>query len=690
MDREELLGRLNSLSDGAIGSEDSELTNQRASAFDHYYARPYGDEIEGRSAVISRDLAEVVDWAIPELMDVFLASGNIAEFIPRTQEDEAAAEQESDYINHVIMTQNNGWEILHDWFKDALLLKNGYLKTYWKESDKITIEKYEGLTSDEVSILLMKLGDMAEVISQAEYTETIVVSEGMPVEATFYDIELRIRDTKGRVAIECVPPEEIRISKACRGNLNDADYVEHKTRLSRTMLIEMGMDADFVNGLAGSSYDATDEEENARDPIDSESEQYDAIDQSMQYVEYRECYARVDYDDDDKAELRKIIIVGEQIPEGDEWNQEVDHIPFSYLTPKKIPHRHIGESLDDEVADLQEIKTVLLRQFLDNLYGLVNQEYLVNERVNLDDFLVSRPLGVKRIEGLEAVDGSARVIEKPAVLQHVLPAIDYWDGIRGQRTGVKPQMTGLDPDALQNTTKAAYMQNLKQANSKLQFIARMFAEIGVKDLVSKVHMVLRKHQDVQEIVNLRGEYVTVDPREWQERDDLSVKVGLGTGNKEEQKQNAMVIASLQEKLAEAGLVSPQNAYNTFTDIVESMGYLNPSRWVLDPDSQEYAQFQQQMAQRAEQAKQQPNPLAEAEAVKAQASMEIEKLKSQLKIQEIQAKAAQDNNDMQVKVMIESMKEENKKNIAIMQAEVKALIEGYNADIGKEGIGTELG
>ena len=152
----------------------------------------------------------------------------------------------------------------------------------------------------------------------------------------------------------------------------------------------------------------------------------------------------------------------------------------------------------------------------------------------------------------------------------------------------------------------------------------------------------------------------------------------------------MVIASLQEKLAEAGLVSPQNAYNTFTDIVESMGYLNPSRWVLDPDSQEYAQFQQEMAQRAEQAKQQPNPLAEAEAVKAQASMEIEKLKSQLKIQEIQAKAAQDNNDMQVKVMIESMKEENKKNIAIMQAEVKALIEGYNADIGKEGIGTELG
>ena len=234
------------------------------------------------------------------------------------------------------------------------------------------------------------------------------------------------------------------------------------------------------------------------------------------------------------------------------------------------------------------------------------------------------------------------------------------------------------------------MQNLKQANSKLQFIARMFAEIGVKDLVSKVHMVLRKHQDVQEIVNLRGEYVTVDPREWQERDDLSVKVGLGTGNKQEQQQNAMVIASLQEKLAEAGLVSPQNAYNTFTDIVGSMGYLNPSRWVLDPDSQEYAQFQQEMAQRAEQAKQQPNPLAEAEAVKAQASMEIEKLKSQLKIQEIQAKAAQDNNDMQVKVMIESMKEENKKNIAIMQAEVKALIEGYNADIGEEGIGAELG
>lgn len=671
MNNEELIARINSLS--VTGSDGSDLSNQRALAMDHYLARPYGDELDGRSQVVSRDLMEVVDWALPELMNVFLASGNVVDFVPMNDEDVEAAEQESDYVNHVLIQENNCWLVFHDWFWDALVLKNGYVKTFWEEEETFEVQKLEGLTEEELTLVMEN--KMVEVSRQAEY----IIDD-----ITVFDVEIRIKTKRGKVTIECCPPEEIRVSRNARGDINSADYVEHITHKPRTDLIAMGMDRDFVDNLAASAADDG-IESISRDTTADDRQIYDAIDQSMELVEYRECYVRVDFDDDGEAELRRVIIVGNKIPDGDEWNEEVDHIPFSSITPKRMPHRHIGESMDDEISDIQEIKTVLQRQFLDNLYGLVNQEWLVNERVNLDDFLVTRPLGVKRVKGMEAVDGSARAVEKPPVLQHVLPAIDYWETTRSQRTGIRPEQSGLSPDELKNLNNGTYFQNLKQGNVKLSFMARMFAETGIKDLARKVHRLLLEHMDEEKVIQLRGKYVNIQPSQWKTRTDMTVNVGLGTGDKREQRENAMLIAQWQQQLGQLGLVSPKNAYNTFSDISESMGYLTPSRWVLDPDSQEYQQHQQKMMQQ----KKQPNPLAEAENVKAQAAMQIATLKSQLKVQEIQASNQTKSQEMQMKWMTEQMKEQNKKAIAIMREEVRALIEGFNADIGKPGLGAEL-
>ena len=692
MYNEELIAKINSLSDDALGSEDSDLANQRAEALDRYYGRPYGDEMEGRSQVVSRDLSEVIDWMLPQLMEVFLASGNVVEFLPISEDDEDKAEQESDYINHVIMQKNNGWQIFHDWFKDALLLKNGYVKSYWKTWSKDKTEKYEGLNSDEFLMLMMTLGDRAELIEHEESVEQITTPGGQLMELPIHKVEVRITEPMSRVVIECVPPEEIRISKRCRGDINDTDFIEHRTQVMRSELIEMGMDEDFVMGLPACTNDENDSESDSRDSTSNERESYSSADETTDMIEYREVYIKCDYNDDGMAELRKVVVVGNQIPDGDEWNEECDHIPFSCISPKRMPHRHIGESIHDDIHDIAEMQTVLKRQYMDNLYGLINQEWLVNERVKLDDFLVSKPLGVKRIKGLEPVDGCARAVEKPAVLQQVMPAIDYWDKVRSDRTGVKPEQMGLDPDALQNTTKGAYMQNLKQSNSKLMFIARMFAEFGVKDLVRKVHMLTRKHMDKSEMIKLRGEYTNVDPREWIERDDLVVQVGLGTGNDEEKRENAMIIAQLQERLAQMGLVSPKHAFNTFSDIVNTMGYLTPSRWVMNPESEEY---QQAMAQQAQQSQQpMPNPLAEVEQIKQQSQQQIAQMKEQMKMQSEQQKRAAQFQEklasMQADIALARLNNKSKENIAIMEAEVRALIEGFNMDLGQPGIGAELG
>ena len=117
---------------------------------DHYHGRPYGNEVEGRSAVVSKDLAEAVDWALPSIMRVFTQSGSIAEFDPIGPEDEQLAQQESDYTNQVIMRDNNGFMVLHDAIKDTLLLKNGYVKHFWEETEKVEEVPYTGLTMEQI------------------------------------------------------------------------------------------------------------------------------------------------------------------------------------------------------------------------------------------------------------------------------------------------------------------------------------------------------------------------------------------------------------------------------------------------------------------------------------------------------------------------------------------------------------
>ena len=636
MKKSELLGKINALSRNSIGAEGAEITAERSEALDRYHGRPYGDEKDGRSKVVSHALAETVDWLMCSLMKVFLQSGNIVEFLPVGAEDEELAQQESDYVNHVMLEQNDGFMWLYDWIKDALILKNGYCKAYWKETTETTVEKYKGFTPDDITKLFHEY-DMEEteykVLSQDERKEGLMI-EGQHIDLTVFDLEIRVTRNEAREHIEAIPAEEILVSRRARGKLNDCDYIEHITRKSRSELIEMGMDKKFVNSLAYNSgeYTDNDQESFARDSVFDENEyRHESIDESMDQVEVREVYCMVDFDGDGVAERRRVTIAGHQIPDGDEWNQEIDYYSIYYCTPNRMPHRHIGISVNDDIEDLAKIDTALWRGTLDNTYSQVNQEWLVNERVNLDDFLVSRPRGVKRVADKMPVDGAAMPVPKPNILPHVLPVMDRIDKLKATRTGVNPPVTGVDPDALKEVREKPANDNLDKANQKIEMIARMMAD-GVKDLARGVHADIMKYQDKSKMVRLRGKWVEINPQEWRHRTDLKVTVGLGNGNREETKDTVRMIAEAQEALFEMGGVEYKHAYTSFTKLTKALGEPNPESYAMNPD--EHEQKMQQMQQQAQQNPPQ-NPLAEAEMVKAKAMGEMKKLDVQSKMQQSQ-------------------------------------------------------
>jgi hypothetical protein len=639
----DLVGIIKAHREDSLGAEDGDLSSQRATAMNHYHGRPYGTEVDGRSQVVSRDLAEAVDWALPAVVRAFIQSGKLAEFDPVGPEDEDLAQQESDYTNHVLLKKNPGFVILHDLVKDAMLLKNCYVKHFWHVEEKVSEEDYAGLSMDAVQKLLTDLAtDGANV--EVKGQEIGIGPDG----AEEIALKLQIRRKCGKLVCEAVPPEEVRVSKRCRGSLQDSPFTEHVTRKTRSELIEMGMDRGFVDSLP--AYDETDrlsEQPVARDTVTDEGD-WDATstDRSMDEIQYCEAYIRVDFDNDGVAELRKVVTCADRIPPGQQWNEPIEAVPMSGGVIKRVPHRHVGESLDDELADLQEIKTTLMRQMLDNIYLTNTSQWMANERVNLEDLLRTTPGGIKRVRGDGPIGDAIAPVPHASIIDKILPAVDYMDKVKETRTGIRPG-SDLDPDVLKATTKGAFLEHLNRASQKIEMITRLFAETVVKEWVLQAHAILIRHQDRAQMVQLRGKWTQVNPQEWRERSDLTVRVGLGTGNEEEKRQKLMLLAQLQVQLLQAATVAPPpiyaKGYALFEDMANAMGFEMAEKYAIAPESEEYQAMQQQLAQSKGQ-----DPELMKEQAKGQVQLAIEDKRSQLQIAskqaEMEVQAANDARD----------------------------------------------
>lgn len=665
--KEELAAIVEAHRADSLGVEDGELTVERAVALDRYHGRPYGNEMEGRSSVVSKDLSEAVDWAMPAIMRIFTQSGSVAEFDPVSPEDEPQAEIETDYVNQVIMKDNPGWIVLHDAIKDTLLLKNGYVKHWWEETEKIEEPQYQGLTIPEVQKLLGDLqADGCEFEIKGQDERLIETPQG-PM--SVYDLKLRIVRKLGKVRLEAVPCEEIRVSRKCRGSLQDSPFVEHVTTKTRSDLIEMGMARDFVEQLAAYETGSHTSQALSRDSVSDETRSYGSSvsDRSMDEIEYCEAYVKVDWDGDGVAELRKVVTVGGQIPDGDAWNEPIPEIAITGFVAKRVPHRHVGESLYDDIGDLMSIKTTLMRQMMDNIYLTNDNQWLVNERVNLADFMTSLPGGIKRVEGLEPVSGAVEPLISKPIVGDILPVIGFIDQVKESRTGITKASAGLDPETLSNVTKGAFMENMNRASQKIEMMTRLIAEMGVKEMVLRVHSLLCRFQDKQRMIRMKGRYVQVNPQEWRERTDLTVKVGLGTGNEEDRQRKLMLVAQLQRDiLGQMGMVEAPQAYALFADISKAMGFDMPDKYAMSPQSPE---FQQKMAQPR------PNPALQVEQMKIQGAQQTTQMQLQADAQAEQARMQLDDMKHQREMQRRAELEVNKQE---MQARDTALTKQLEA------------
>lgn len=632
MDEGTLKGILDAEIDNAIGFIESETTDDRRKALEYYNRYEYGNEVEGRSQIVTGEVAEVVDGALPQLLRIFTQSDEIVRFEPKGPGDEEKAKQATEYVNWVMNRDNDGVLLMHNWFKDALLQKNGIVKVYWDEKIDVSKEKYQNLTQDEVTMLLND--PEVEVVNQktTEIAPAGIDPMGMPIPPVFsYDVKLKKTKKTGKVIVENVPPEEFLISKKAR-TIADAPFVAHRKLATRSELIAMGYEKDIVDNLPTYS-DLTYNSENvARFDQGEQPSDQASLDFSMQEIEVIESYIKVDFDGDGIAELRKVTYAGSDILD----NEEVDFVPFCSITCIPMPHKFFGHSLADRAVDIQLIKSTVTRQILDNLY-MTNSPRMgvVEGQVNLDDLLTVTANGIVRMKNTQAIIP----LTVPPTANQSFPLLEYLDSVQAKRTGVSDQMNGLNPDVLQNSTATAVAMMQNSAAGKVELIARVFAETGVKDLFQKILQLLCKYQDKERIVRLRGKYVSIDPREWTNGFDISINVGLGTGNKQEQMAMiAMVLGKQEEILKTAGinnpLVSLSNYRQTLGRFIEAAGFKDSNEFFMEITPEQ----EQQMELQGQQQQPQQDPAMEAYVAQMQAKMAADNAKAENDIQIAQVKA----------------------------------------------------
>ena len=665
LDDNKLRSVIESEIDDAIGYLETETTDERQQALEYYMREPYGNEVEGKSSIVTGEVAEVVDGAMPQIMRVFTSSDDAVQFEAVNQGDEQLAEQATVYVNHIFYKDNNGFEIMHDWFKDALLQKVGVVKAYWNDETDTITEKYYGLNDDELMMIMQD--EEVEIVEQ----NTTVVQEavfdemtGLEVSPALSSHEVKVKRTrsKGKVVVENVPPEEFLISKRAR-TIEDSPFVAHRKMVTRSELIAMGYDEKTVMGLSTGDALEFSPERIARYTRGENPTDMDSNDESMQLVEYYECYLKTDYDNDGIAELRRVCYTNNEILH----NEECDYIPFHSVCPIPIPHKFYGHSLADRAMDLQLIKSTITRQMLDNLYLTNNYRVgAVEGQVNLDDLLTSTAGGVVRMKNPNAI--VPMTVQSNAAQS--FPMLQYLDEVQSKRSGVSDAQQGLNADVLQNVTATAVAAMTSAAQGKLELIARIFADTGVSSLFKGILGLVCKYQQKERIIKVNNKYVPMNPREWINEFNLTVNVGLGTGTKQEQLAVMQMILDKQEQIiTQYGLANPlvnlKQYRDTLARFVNMAGFKDDSQFLMDVTSEQAQQIAQQQAQAG-----QTNPQVES----AQAIAQVEREKAQLKAQTDQAKLELEKQQLELKTQREMLELQQKqiqfeKEMAIKEMEL---------------------
>jgi hypothetical protein len=603
--------------------DNSTLATDRARAIDYFLGTNLDPAPEGRSQVMDRSVFETIMWQVPSYVRIFANGDDVVAVNPVGPEDEAAAKQEGQYLNHVAIKKTPWFQFCYEWFIDSLLTRNAYAYIYRDYKRNVEIEHYErqtraglamlttgpnGQPDPEVEVIESKaypdpdggqeplMGESGQPLMQpapippemqAQVMQAQASGQPMPPPpmvpvmgpAMLYDVTLRRTEREGRYCIDVLPPERCKVShRTPNFRLENCPYFEYYEYQTISDLRASGFKVE--DDIADDGDDDLTLEAYARDRFMEQVGDDRPADPAMRRVKVRTIWIQHDYDQDGIAEMQRLIRVGRDILE----REEVGRIHVASIVPMPLPHRHVGLSAADVAMEIQDIMRALLRGGLDNLYLANNGRMGVTNKVNIDDVLISRPGQPIRVD-TDAPDAAGHIfsVTHPFIFGETVQGMEYVKQLREARTGVQNGMSSLDPTVLTNAQPGTVNQLTAALSQRVELVARIFAD-GMKDLFSILHEVILKSGHKRESVQLAGQWVEVDPASWKKRKDFTMTVGYAAGNKDAMVQRLMMIASNQFQALTTGIpvCTPENYYETMVELTKASDFSAADRFWKNP------------------------------------------------------------------------------------------------------------
>lgn len=638
---EELQSKITALIQDAQRHYDENIAPDQIDATNRYYGRLYGDELPNRSSVVSTDLRDTILDRHPDLLEIFTGSDTVVEFKPRGPEDVALAAQQTDIVNKVVMEDNDGFLMFNAVIKDSGTRRLGYTKWWWERSQRVQGKTYYAVSEQDLQAIAQH-PDVEDYEILREYSLQVPQSQQDPAtgemvtqlgEVPVFDCEVRRIKKEGRVRVAAVPPEEIIWTPMAR-DFEDSAVVAHVRLMALEDVVAMGVKEDLAKQYVGQStkdVPASDDLKWSRSFYGIGTKLPSALengsDDPRAEVLFAEAYALCKPPNAEASELRMFQCLGpDYIIANGPYGELVDDVPIAPFTEDPEPHTIPGLCAWDHTKDIGRIKTQVKRAQLNSLAQAVEPQFVIGPSVNIED--VISPAITKFIRAKDVTQ--LREVKTTFVGPETLEVLAYYDQVKADRTGVAGPREGLDPNILQSTTAEAVESTLSKSQKRIKMIARVLAETGMKRMFRGILRLLVQHKNewAKTAYEIRGEWVDIDPTNWDADRDLRVNVALGTGSKQQRINQLLQIAEKQEAHIQAGspIVSFVELRATYGKLTELLGERDSTQFFKKWSQQDQQAMEQAQAQKP--ASDPAMALVEVEQMKAQATIALQEQKDQ--------------------------------------------------------------
>ena len=608
----------------SIGYYDSQLSKERKKVTEYYNGTLPRPSHDGNSKYISLDVYDSTEALKAALLETFSAGNKIIKFAPQNAEDVKMAEVCSEYTDYVMFRQNDLFNTMSTVIHDGLTARVGVAKVYWDVREDTEPQEFENLTQDELDMILAEDG--------IEVGETTTDKLGL-VSGTLF----KSRDVS-QVAIEAIAPEEFIIESQAK-DLESSNFSAHRTRKTLTDLRLMGYPEEKLKDI-GNSEDIeleTDPEILARfetigaDRGFSASGYQDQIRNIMCY----ECYIMLDVEGSGEARLHKVTKAGNVILD----IEEVERRPFIAFAPLPIPHSFYGSNFAEKIIATQNARTILTRSILDHATITNNPRYMVVKGgvSNPREIIDNRVGGLINVTRPDAIAPMPQASLNPFIFQ----TLQLLDEDKEQFTGTSKLSQGLNKDAVSKQNSAAMVEQLATMSQQRQkIIARNFANQFIKPLFHEVYRLCVENEDYNKVVELAGDFVEINPSQWEDKRDVTIELKLGYQEQERESQKYLQLHALFSQDPNLNpMYQMPNRYALMKQTLEHQGIKNVEEYLTPPDKLPEPQ---------------PDPAQQMQMQMAQKQIELQERQAQL----AEMKAQMDGQFQQMKLELEKMKAES--------------------------------